>query len=361
VVASLAARRCDQPASQIKSDEEVVFFATFGHFLPESASWALQVHGWIFEPEEESVLRAAGLERLRLFLGLDADAAASVIFNERGRAFLVDNERGKEICIRLGDAYHTVGVSEANGHFAGTLHLSREEVATLREAQAGDDGWLTFRAVTREDDRRVFAGRVQLIEPSGYSVISDIDDTIKVSQVSDRQALLLNTFCRRFQPVPGMAEVYSDWAEAAVRFHYVSASTWQLYKPLRTFLRLEGFPEGSFHLKSFRLKDSTVLDLVTSPEVLKLAHIEPILAAFPGRRFLLVGDSGEKDPEVYGTLARDYPEQVVRILIRDVSGGEIDSGRFERAFQGVPRSRWMVFRGAAEIDISLASGPSHRD
>ena len=51
----------------------------------------------------------------------------------------------------------------------------------------------------------------------------------------------------------------------------------------------------------------------------KTGVIERILADFPRRRFLLVGDSGEQDPEIYGAIARKHPEQVERIFIRNVA------------------------------------------
>lgn len=349
-MAWLVVARSRPPASPIKNDEEVTFFPTFGCFAPEREVWVLHVHGWIFEPEADSMVRNAGLVALRRLLGLEEDEVASVIFDERARPFLVDNERGKEISIRLGGRCYAVGVSRANGHFQGTVPIAADEVARLRADQNSDNGWLRFEAVTREDDTRVFGGRVQLIEPTGLSVISDIDDTIKISEVADRKALLRNTFCRRFEAVPGMAETYRSWAAAGARFHYVSASPWQLYEPLRAFLETEGFPAGSFHFKNFRLKDSTALDLFASPEEWKLEQIAPILAAFLGRRFVLVGDSGEKDPEVYGALARKYPEQIVRIFIRDVSGTDADAARFQRVFGGLPEQTWIVFHTADEID-----------
>jgi phosphatidate phosphatase APP1 len=180
-------------------------------------------------------------------------------------------------------------------------------------------------------------------------VISDVDDTVKVSQVRDRRELLANTFLRAFRGVPGMAEAYRQWAADGAAFHYVSASPWQLYAPLARFLAAERFPEGSFHLKLFRVKDSSFFDLYANPEVYKRRTIEPILKTYPRRKFVLVGDSGEEDPEIYGALAREHPGQIVRILIRDVTGEQADAERYRIAFRGVEADRWMVFREASGI------------
>jgi phosphatidate phosphatase APP1 len=68
---------------------------------------------------------------------------------------------------------------------------------------------------------------------------------------------------------------------------------------------------------------------------------------FPKRRFILVGDSGEKDPEIYGALARSQPGRIVGIFIRDVTGDA--AARYEAAFRGVPRETWAVFKDPAEV------------
>ena len=114
------------------------------------------------------------------------------------------------------------------------------------------------------------------------------------------------------------------------------------------------FPEGTFHLKVFRVKDRTFFSLFGSPRTYKLAVIEPVLRQFPERRFVLVGDSGEQDPETYGALARRHPGQIVRILIRDVTGTLSEAPRYQKAFSGVPPPVWTIFHAPAEIMGALA-------
>ena len=326
-------------ASSIKADEDVIFFPTSAHLDEESKTWIVPVHGWIFEPEEDAVWRTAVIEELLEQLELDPAARNDERFRERARMFLADNERGKKLEVRLGGQTFALARSAANGHFTGRLGLRRERLADL----AGD-GWLPVEAVMPEADRRRFAGRVQLVGPEGPSVISDIDDTIKVSDVTDKRELLANTFLRAFRDVPGMARAYGRWAEAGAAFHYVSSSPWQLYPALSTFMARKGFPPGAFHLRSFRLKDRTFFDLFAAPEDSKIPTIDSILRAYPGRKFILVGDSGEKDPEIYGTITRRHRGQVVHVFIRDVSPQDQQGGRFAAAFSGLPDSSWTVFR-----------------
>jgi len=212
---------------------------------------------------------------------------------------------------------------------------------------------MDFEAVLPPGDSRRFTGQVHLLEATGLSVISDIDDTIKITEVRDRRAMLRNTFLRDFQGVPGMAGFYQTLARFnGARFHYVSASPWQLYPLVAEFIQSSGFPEGTFALRAFRWKDESFFNLFTDPEAYKLAAIEPLLRQFPQRRFVLVGDSGERDPEVYAALARKFPEQIRRIYIRDVTGEPGTAARYQQCFSGIPGNRWQVFRAPGEIQIA---------
>jgi hypothetical protein len=336
--------------SPIQDDERVIFFPTLGRPSEDGSSWTLSFHGWIFEPEEDSFVRAEIRDLFRSIASLEPDGfEQDATFNRRASAFVVDNERGKKISIRIGEKVHPTGESEPNGHFTGTVTVSRAELDRLAGAPGGIRGRVTFRAVTRDGDGREFTGEAFLLEATGLSVISDIDDTIKASNVLDRKALLANTFLEEFRDVPGMAAVYRQLARKGAAFHYVSAGPWQLYEPLAEFLKAKGFPPGSFHLREFRLKDTTVLNIFASPEEHKVAEIDSLLAAFPRRKFLLVGDSGEKDPEAFGAVARKRPDQIERIWIRDVTGEEAGADRYRLAFQGVPADRWRIFKEAEDI------------
>jgi len=277
---------------------------------------------------------------------LTSDEASGDIFESRVRLFLVDNERGKRVGVRIADQTHVMEASGPNGHFTGTLTLPAAVVEKF-----ADRGQLNIKAVTGSGDNRDFSGVVHLIRPEGVSVISDIDDTIKVSQVTDKKQLMANTFTRPFRAVDGMAEKYADWAEAGASFHYVSSSPWQLYPPLERMTREAGFPEATFELKQFRLKDSSLMKLFADPLETKRQVIEPILERYPRRKFILVGDSGEKDPEVYAHIARKYPEQVSRIYIRDVTGEAADSARYKEAFKDIPSEKWMIFSDPASVTL----------
>jgi len=203
--------------------------------------------------------------------------------------------------------------------------------------------WLHFQARVAGPARSI-DGRALLVPASGLSVISDIDDTVKITEVRDQQQMLLNTFVRAFKAAPGMAEHYRNLARnPQTRFHYLSSSPIQLLPALADFLRDAGFPPGSMHLRESTTW-RTVIPGNGESRAHKLAAIERLLEDFPLRRFLLIGDSGELDPEIYGEVARTRPERVEGVVIRDVTGEGRDAARYASAFEGVALERWHIFR-----------------
>ena len=351
IVSSLCLLEACQ-ASSVDDEEHVMFFPTFA-VEGNGSSWTAQVHGWIYEPEtgrlrdELSLLldrligQRFGLSRATI---LNDSVEAAQRFEQRTAPFLVDNQRGKRVAVTVAGASGITEKSEENGHFVGTVTLP---------AAAGRAGeWVDLRAALPAGDGRVFAGKVQLIPRAGITVVSDIDDTIKHSEVRDKIQLGLNTFAREFRATPGTAALYQRWAGGGreIVFHYVSGSPFQLFPPLAEFARRDGFPEGSVHLRPFRLKDSSALQFFGDPKKFKLDTISPILRQFKDRRFILVGDSGEHDPEVYAALASDF-SNVVAIFIRDVTNETLDSPRYTKLFAGLPaRVLRRVFRQTSELD-----------
>ncbi|KAJ2627176.1 hypothetical protein IW137_005721, partial [Coemansia sp. RSA 1287] len=162
-------------------------------------------------------------------------------------------------------------------------------------------------------------GVAHLVEPRGISVVSDIDDTIKASNITAEKRILLETvFARPLQAVPGMSALYSDWYSRGAEFHYVSNSPWQLYPSLDSFFHMNKFPPGSAHLRSFDPGDLLSIKNYTGTPQMKRDTIEHLFKTFPERKFVLVGDCGEHDLETYADLARRFPARVVRIYIRDL-------------------------------------------
>jgi len=327
------------PVSDLKSDETILFYPTLAA-PAEKGGWDVRIHGCVYELERRRFTLAALRTALRLD-GIKLNHSEVTNFNTRGRLFCADNERNHHVVVRIGDQTYELGKSAPNGHFEKEIHLD-----ALPNTNAS---FLEITAMLKPDDAREFKGVAMIVPATGLSVVSDIDDTIKISDVLNRSALIRRTLLEPFEAVPGMADVYRSWATNGAQFHYVSASPWQLYLPLVEFARTNGFLQGSWNMRQWRLKDRSFKSIFEKPDHYKIETITPLLRQFPQRRFVLVGDSGERDPEAYAALARKFPMQVAAIFIRDVTGQGADAERYRTNFAGLPDGLWRVFKNPSEI------------
>jgi phosphatidate phosphatase APP1 len=326
-------------AADLDPDEELLLFPTSARLTDDGDAWLIPIHAWVFEPEASSAWRAVLVSDLET--ALHVDPLASPLFARRVRLLLADGERGKRVAVQVAGEERRLGPSDSGGHVMQELRVPLPQAATLARP-----GRLPVRVAT--GDGRAFEGEVLLIASQGVSVISDVDDTIKDSRVLDRTELLANTFLRPSRAVPGMPQLYRRWAAAGAAFHYVSASPWQLYPTLSELLREHGFPAGSVDLRTVR-RGVHARELLSEPTRYKLTTIAAILERYPKRRFILVGDTGERDPEVYATVAARFPDQVLHIALRRVvaEGAELE---LPAALTRLPPALWTIFSDPAELE-----------
>ena len=308
-------------ANSIANDERIQFFRTAGILDAAKNTWRIPLHGWVYEPQQSRFRKALFSLALRLKYGFQVGEEAKSYYERRLNLLIADNERNKEVLVRIAGQQFIMPLSTANGHFAMTVSIANGAIEQHR-----DDDFLPYAANTK--DGRIFTGQVQLLAPQGMSVISDIDDTIKISEVLDHQRLIENTFLKEFHPVAGMTEVYQNLADMGLAFHYVSSSPWQLYAPLEEFVDNAGFPWATFSLKAIRFRDLTLFDLFKSGLETKPRQIESILEQYPQRQFILIGDSGEQDPEVFSAMLAKYPDRIAHVFIRNITAENIDNERF---------------------------------
>ena len=120
---------CLQPclASSVKSDEEVILFPTSAHL--EQNNWVVPIHGWIFEPEQDSLWRDTLINSISDALG--ETVQDSPLLQARLRWFLVDNERSKSLHVRIDEQIYSLQSSKANGHFTETVILNMLFLQTI--------------------------------------------------------------------------------------------------------------------------------------------------------------------------------------------------------------------------------------
>ncbi|KAM0324302.1 hypothetical protein ACHAQA_008079 [Verticillium albo-atrum] len=221
-----------------------------------------------------------------------------------------------------------------------TIFFYNDEHSASRTVETNDAGHFMVRAALEfvPTHVRVLANEnlsatqeIKIIEPKGVSLISDIDDTVKRSNISaGAKEIFRNTFIRELRDltVDGVKEWYGRMHHMGVSIHYCSNSPWQLFPVLASFFMIAGLPPGSLHLKQY----SGMLQGIFEPVAeRKRSTLCRLLKDFPERKFLLVGDSGEADLEVYTELAVSHPDRIIAVFIRDVTTPE-QTGFFDSSF-----------------------------
>jgi len=236
-------------------DVEVTIYPTYG-FL-QGTEWIIPLRGWVHQDRR---LPDRVINELAQAIIHCNDAEISN-FSSRFDDFLDDSRSNQAVVIQFdGDNQrHTFQLSDLNGLIEMTIRLPAAIVDALRSQQNSGDDWISFSVVS---DGHRGNGKVHLIGSKGLSVVSDIDDTIKVTEIpGNKDVVLKNTFCRPFVALNDMVARYRDLGDAV--FHYVSGGPWQLYSPLSAFIANAGFPVGTIHLnyypKNFLSEDTRSL------------------------------------------------------------------------------------------------------
>jgi phosphatidate phosphatase APP1 len=166
------------------------------------------------------------------------------------------------------------------------------------------------------------------VHETTFGVISDIDDTILKTGAGNLLTAISNTFTKNADTrlsFPGVQQLYAGLQKGASPhavnpMFYLSNSPWNLYDFLDEFIELKNIPRGSILLRDFGLDHKKMI----FDDDHKLHTIEKLLCTFPELPFILIGDSGEKDPEYYRQVVKEFPNRIAAIYIRDVSNEKRD-------------------------------------
>ncbi len=312
----------------------------------------IHISGQLRRPYQPTIRKRMLIRFLAKMMGAKDDEIESPLFRSRVEPFVSDGWGGVELDCQLGERVMRLTLpTRRNGHFAEWLTIDSTTCQAATVVR-GDRQWVAFTVrapqIPSMDDQGVAGGAIAL-KPQGVSVVSDVDDTIKETHIGVRRELLANTFLREFREIEGMAELYRRWAQQGFDFHYVSSSPWQLFFPLWQMLNDCEFPLGSVHLRAFRLRNHMLQRMVRIRRSGKARAIRELLWALPQRKFLLVGDSGEKDLELYGRLASRYPGRVGAIMIREIPASGLSSRRLERCRNRLPDVPCLTFNNSEDL------------
>ncbi|EJP61928.1 actin filament organization protein [Beauveria bassiana ARSEF 2860] len=187
-----------------------------------------------------------------------------------------------------------------------------------------------------------------LVPPRGVTVVSDIDDILRVTKIYKPKEGLLNSFARPFTAWEGMPVIYSNWSSSAIsslHFHYLTTTPEQGTRPYMDFI-FRTYPAGSF--------DTRPLNFTNVKETLQIRRylLDRLFQTFPNRTFVLVADTSNADVmKAYPAMYKDYPGQVSCILLRNTSATDADDKLpyDTKGFKDIPQENYMFFKVPSDL------------
>jgi phosphatidate phosphatase APP1 len=230
----------------------------------------------------------------------------------RSAGALLNRERKLwPVTVQLGERRWSLK-TDVEGYFSLTI-----------EDLALEPGWHVVTVATATSSG---LGELLIVPPSNrHGLISDVDDTIQVSEVNDRTRLLANTFLKnplQRAVVPGVAGFYAELAArneipTAAPILYLSASPRQLHAGITQFIFHNQLPRGVLITK--RINSDATNEPLFDQYAYKTAKLVQILELLPQVTFTLIGDDGERDPEIFDAMQRQFPQRIAAIWIRRVN------------------------------------------
>ena len=248
-----------------------------------------------------------------------------------------------------------VPFARLRARYGGTEHelrADREGYFRLELEARCAPGWHTVELALAGQPSVRALGRVLVPRREArFGVVSDLDDTVVESRVTRKLRMLVTlalSNARTRKPFRGVAAFYRALHAGANPVFYVSNSPWNLYVPLAEYLEAQGFPEGPLFLRNLGLR---------MPRDHKHVAITALLEAYPRLPFVLIGDSGERDPEIYRDIVRRFPGRIRAIYIRSVDPSPARVAAIERLIREVvPTGCQLVLAPEAYPAAAHAAG-----
>lgn len=280
---------------QVGGDDVLWLFDNTAYRSPTTGEWEAEFVAAVFEPDIKCRL-ADVVSSVAKTLGLADDAEERDTIEERLIPFLWDIQTVRVFKLNHLGRDLNMGPTSFNGITADTVRVKAQKPGHFVTAKARVPptvkGYL--------DMRTFYAGE------EGWGIVSDIDDTVKVTNTGDPLGILTETFVEDPRAVKGMPELYAALKAMLPRdtpWFYLSASPYNLYPLLHDFLGRH-YPAGTMILRdsSWRSVAGLLSALTMGTEEYKVDRISRICSWLPKRKMILVGDSTQSDPEAYGEM-----------------------------------------------------------
>ncbi|QRV98670.1 hypothetical protein RhiJN_26689 [Ceratobasidium sp. AG-Ba] len=194
-----------------------------------------------------------------------------------------------------------------------------------------------------------------LVPTQGITLVSDVDDILRVTKIWNPQEGLQNTFVYPFQPWMSMSAVMNRWDATIpnLHFHYLTTTPIKVARPYMSFI-YGNYPLGSFDVRPLNF---TTLDQTFS---IRKVNLQRVLETFPYRKFVLLADTSNWDVmKQYPAMAKEFPGRVQCILIRNVTATDTsDYFPYDTSgFKDLDNSTYMFFRTPDDIaGLNFANG-----
>jgi phosphatidate phosphatase APP1 len=335
------------------------------HFYA-AAGWALARAGW--RPRIETYTGYGTPDRVRVLArvllarpGPVAPNRDALRAGRRGfRHFLTVPAPHRRVRLQVG-GHTSVATSDRAGY------IDVEVPAEVPLSAGWQSAVLTHLDGT--DPRPADAALLILDEHTRFGVISDIDDTTMVTAVPRPLLAAWNTFVRHSsnrRAVPGMPDLYRalEQAHSDARFFYLSTGAWNTAGTLRAFLSRHAYPSGPLLLTDW---GPTLTGWFRRGPAHKEASLELLMSWFPHVRWVLFGDDGQHDVEIYEKAVRRRPDRVRVVAIRRLTSGQqvlagnVPAPGSAGAGTDIPQVPTVTGRDGAELTRRLATVPGVLD
>lgn len=272
------------------------------------------------------------------------------------KRFETDEIKNTELTITFSNNHKIHTQTDAAGYF-----IVDEKIENLTDL-TNEEGWLHFEvSFTNTNTKRSinngnrFPGKVLIpSNKAAFGVASDIDDTILHTGVVSKLKwkLLINTFFKsptKRKALEGASEFYSllhlgKSGKNANPIFYVSHSPWNLYRYLEVFLQQNNFPKGPILLRSF---DDILKKKSTLKKPQKQKEIVNILKTYPHLPFILIGDAGEHDADIYMEIVSAYPNRIKAIYLRSVKNTK-KMNRIKNLIKNYTETSFLIVESSKE-------------
>ncbi|MDY2585768.1 App1 family protein [Winogradskyella aquimaris] len=243
------------------------------------------------------------------------------------KRFETDEIKNVGIKVSLPNGKVLNGKTDRDGYFKIDANL--KDLSKL----TNNEGWLSFELSyndanikrTIQNDNK-FPGEILIPSTKAqFGVASDIDDTILHTGVVStlKWKVIYNSVFKHAKnriPLEGAAGFYHKLhrgvsGQNVNPIFYVSHSPWNLYRYLELFLRQHDFPKGPILLRNL---SNLLRRQPQNQKPQKEREIINLLKTYPNLPFILIGDSGENDPDIYIKIAEEFPKRILAIYLRSV-------------------------------------------